>query len=137
MIANLNLKGRDLLRPISELFNQKGRSLKEFVRHSLIIDNSRGKHFCQDAFELGWMIQKASFLYKFIKQSIKHNCLLDYDKLLSSIPSLQRRLELKADISDLQRGFSSTSTTSPVRGGSSLSSSRFNSDQMNTDRVNP
>lgn len=46
MIANLNLKGRDLFQSMNDLFNQKGRSLKDFIKHSPLIDAKRDKYFC-------------------------------------------------------------------------------------------
>ena len=70
MIATLNLKGRDVLSTsFNDIFNS--RSLKDFVRYSPIIDPSRNKHFCQDAFEMCWMLAKAEHLFKVIKSNIK------------------------------------------------------------------
>lgn len=80
MIVTLNLKGRDLLSNLADLFNKL--PLKEFVKHSLSIDPKRPKHLCQDAFDLCWTLAKAQFLYKILKSSIKNNQLLDYEKIL-------------------------------------------------------
>ncbi len=71
MLASLNLKGRDLLGSVADIFNS--RSLKEFVRHTLVLDPNRDKAFCQDAFELCWTVAKAQYLYKVIKANIKNN----------------------------------------------------------------
>ena len=68
MIGTLNLKGRELLSPLAEIFNS--RTFKDFVRHSLIIDLKREKFLCQDALELCWSLSKATFLYKVIKSTI-------------------------------------------------------------------
>lgn len=65
MIATLNLKGRDVLSSMNDLFNE--RTLQEFVRHSPFIDHAREKYFCQNAFELSWLLAKAQHLYKVIK----------------------------------------------------------------------
>ncbi len=81
LIGTLNLKGRDLLGSISEIFNRL--SLKDFIKHTLTIDLKRPKILCQDSFDLCWILAKAHFLYKMLKSNIKNNQLLDYDKILS------------------------------------------------------
>jgi hypothetical protein len=68
MIGILNLKGRELMGSIADIFNS--RLLKDFVRHSIIIDSKREKFLCQDALELCWSLSKGQFLYKVIKSNI-------------------------------------------------------------------
>lgn len=80
MVGILNLKGRELLGSIADIFNT--RPLKDFVHHSLIIDSKREKFMCQDALELCWSLSKAQFLYKVIKSNIQNNQLLNYEKLI-------------------------------------------------------
>lgn len=57
MVATLNIKGRDLLGQVPDIFNS--RPLKDYVIHTLILDASREKFLCQDAFELCWTVAKA------------------------------------------------------------------------------
>jgi hypothetical protein len=68
MIGTLNLKGRELMGSIAEIFNSK--NLKEFVKHQLTIDPKREKLLGQDALEMCWTLSKAQFLYKVIKSNI-------------------------------------------------------------------
>ena len=57
MIGCLNLKGRELMGSISDIFNKI--SLKEYIRHQIIIDSNREKILGQDALEMCWTLSKA------------------------------------------------------------------------------
>ena len=72
MVANLNIKGKELLNGYEQiLVNSK--SLEEFMEYSIFIDKSRERFFCQDAFELCLNIEKGYFLYKLAKKNLKVN----------------------------------------------------------------
>lgn len=52
------------------------------MKASPFIDEESKTFFCNDAFEIAWIVEKAHYLLKFTKKQIKERTVINYDAIL-------------------------------------------------------
>ena len=83
LVHTLHLQPRKLLQDIATLYERC--SLREFVRESPWMKKSKRKaklQFCNDAFEISWIVHKGMFLLERVKVTMKDWTCVDQERLV-------------------------------------------------------
>ena len=83
LVTTLHLQPRKITQGIDELYQAS--ELRQFIKESpwMISKNQDARSlFCNDAFEIAWILEKATFLLKQVETTLNDWMAVDYDRII-------------------------------------------------------